>query len=104
MTGGSLKAVGWARSFPAAGGARAGRRWTREHLAALGWTADAPGTVDDLLPKVSGLGTCSSQNARAFRPGVIGLELELRSGGVGCASVLTCTLLRCQWGLLGSGV
>ncbi|MFJ9912725.1 ATP-binding protein [Actinacidiphila glaucinigra] len=57
MTGGSLKAVGWARSFPAAGGARAGRHWTREHLATLGWTADAPGTVDDVLFTVSELVT-----------------------------------------------
>jgi hypothetical protein len=51
----SLKAVGWARSFPVSGGVRAGRRWTREHLATLNWTRDAPDMVDDVLLAVSEL-------------------------------------------------
>ncbi|MEU1622652.1 ATP-binding protein [Streptomyces sp. NPDC005722] len=65
MTGGSMKAVGWARSFPAAGGARAGRHWTREHLATLDWTAHAPGTVDDVLLTVSELVTNAHVHAHS---------------------------------------
>ncbi|MEU4098082.1 ATP-binding protein [Streptomyces sp. NPDC026673] len=57
MTDGSMKAVGWARSFPVSGGVRAGRRWAREHLASLDWTEDAPDTVDDVLLTVSELVT-----------------------------------------------
>lgn len=50
-----MKAVGWARSFPIADGPRAGRRWAREHLDSLEWTARAPETVDAVLLTVSEL-------------------------------------------------
>jgi anti-sigma regulatory factor (Ser/Thr protein kinase) len=65
MTDSSMKAVGWARSFPVSGGVRAGRRWTREHLAALDWTEDAPGTVDDVLLTVSELVTNAHTHAHS---------------------------------------
>lgn len=61
----SMKAVGWARSFPVSGGVRAGRRWTREHLDTLEWTEDAPGTVDDILLTVSELITNAHVHARS---------------------------------------
>jgi len=51
----NMRAVGWAQSFPIAGGVAAGRDWTREHLASLPWTKDAPDTVDDVLLTVSEL-------------------------------------------------
>ncbi|WP_329485493.1 ATP-binding protein [Kitasatospora sp. NBC_01246] len=50
-----VRATGWARSFPIAGGVRAGRRWTRNHLRSLAWTRDAPETVDAVLLTVSEL-------------------------------------------------
>ncbi|MFF1837008.1 ATP-binding protein [Streptomyces sp. NPDC058231] len=53
----SMRAVGWAQSFPISRGVRAGRRWTREHLESLGWTKDAPETVDAVLLSVSELVT-----------------------------------------------
>ncbi|MFD9502414.1 ATP-binding protein [Streptomyces sp. NPDC060035] len=51
----SLYAVGWAQSFPVSHGVRAGRCWTRDHLASLEWTKDAPETVDAILLSVSEL-------------------------------------------------
>ncbi|MFI2304025.1 ATP-binding protein [Actinacidiphila glaucinigra] len=65
MADASLRAVGWARSFPVSGGVRAGRRWTRDHLAALDWTKDAPGTVDDILLAVSELITNAHVHAHS---------------------------------------
>lgn len=51
----SLRAVGWAQSFPVSQGVRAGRRWTRGHLVSLEWTENAPETVDAILLSVSEL-------------------------------------------------
>ncbi|MCZ4098519.1 MULTISPECIES: ATP-binding protein [Streptomyces] len=53
----SLKATGWARSFPVTAGVRASRRWTREHLDSLEWTSEVPETVDAILLTVSELVT-----------------------------------------------
>ncbi|WP_175420868.1 ATP-binding protein [Streptomyces griseus] len=61
----SLRAVGWAQSFPASKGVRAGRRWTREHLASLEWTKDAPETVDAILLSVSELITNAHVHAHS---------------------------------------
>ncbi|WP_228973099.1 ATP-binding protein [Streptomyces sp. DH12] len=65
MTDSSMKAVGWARSFPISGGVRAGRQWAREHLASLGWTERAPETVDDVLLAVSELITNAHVHAHS---------------------------------------
>ncbi|MFD6418564.1 ATP-binding protein [Streptomyces sp. NPDC060194] len=65
MTDSTLRAVGWARSFPASRGARAGRHWAREHLASLDWTADAPDTVDSVLLSVSELITNAHVHAHS---------------------------------------
>ncbi|THA71392.1 ATP-binding protein [Streptomyces sp. A0958] len=61
----SLRAVGWAQSFPVSQGARAGRRWTREHLASLAWAKDAPETVDAILLSVSELITNAHEHAHS---------------------------------------
>lgn len=61
----SLRAVGWAQSFPVSQGVRAGRRWTREHLASLAWTADAPEVVDGILLSVSELITNAHVHAHS---------------------------------------
>ncbi|MFE5513886.1 MULTISPECIES: ATP-binding protein [unclassified Streptomyces] len=51
----TVKAMGWAHSFPVSGGVRAGRQWTREHLDSLPWTAAEPETVDSVVLAVSEL-------------------------------------------------
>ncbi|MFF7176982.1 ATP-binding protein [Streptomyces sp. NPDC008121] len=51
----TVKAMGWAHSFPVSGGVRAGRQWTRRHLASLPWTAQEPETVDAVVLAVSEL-------------------------------------------------
>ncbi|MFJ4839929.1 ATP-binding protein [Streptomyces sp. NPDC088746] len=61
----SLRAMGWAQSFPVTQGVRAGRRWTREHLASLEWTEDAPETVDAILLSVSELITNAHVHAHS---------------------------------------
>ncbi|MFE6041226.1 ATP-binding protein [Streptomyces sp. NPDC056452] len=61
----SLCAVGWAQSFPVSHGVRAGRRWTRDHLASLGWTEAAPETVDAILLTVSELITNAHVHAHS---------------------------------------
>ncbi|MDN3297532.1 ATP-binding protein [Streptomyces ficellus] len=65
MADSSMKAVGWARSFPVSGGVRAGRCWAREHLESLGWTESAPETTDDVLLTVSELITNAHVHARS---------------------------------------
>ncbi|MGA5165344.1 MULTISPECIES: ATP-binding protein [Streptomyces] len=65
MADSSMRAVGWARSFPVSGGVRAGRCWAREHLESLGWTEDAPETVDDVLLTVSELITNAHVHAHS---------------------------------------
>ncbi|MEU1122469.1 ATP-binding protein [Streptomyces sp. NPDC005899] len=61
----SLRAVGWAQTFPMSRGVRAGRQWTREHLASLPWTQDAPETVDAILLSVSELITNAHVHAHS---------------------------------------
>ncbi|MCX4744633.1 ATP-binding protein [Kitasatospora sp. NBC_01287] len=61
----SIRATGWARSFPVSGGVRAGRQWAREHLDALGWASAAPDTVDDVLLTVSELITNAHVHAHS---------------------------------------
>lgn len=51
----SVKAVGWARSFPVAHGVKAGREWARGHLDVLGWTTQEPDTADSVVLTVSEL-------------------------------------------------
>lgn len=65
MSDGSIKAVGWAQSFPITGGVQAGRRWTREHLRTLSWTHEAPETVDAIVLTVSELITNAHVHARS---------------------------------------
>ncbi|GAA3020180.1 ATP-binding protein [Streptomyces fulvorobeus] len=61
----SLYAVGWAQSFPISRGVRAGRRWTRDHLASMEWTRNAPESVDAILLSVSELITNAHVHARS---------------------------------------
>ncbi|MFI6899565.1 ATP-binding protein [Streptomyces sp. NPDC050256] len=63
--GTSLRAVGWAQSFPVSQGVRAGRRWTREHLLSLEWAENAPETVDAILLSVSELITNAHVHAHS---------------------------------------
>ncbi|MFD8597821.1 ATP-binding protein [Kitasatospora sp. NPDC059646] len=60
-----VRALGWARRMPVAGGVRAGRRWARAHLDALGWTADAPEVADAVVLTVSELITNAHIHARS---------------------------------------
>lgn len=55
MSEGSMKAVGWAHSFPMSGGVKAGRQWARKHLETLTWTHEVPETVDAVVLTVSEL-------------------------------------------------
>jgi anti-sigma regulatory factor (Ser/Thr protein kinase) len=61
----SVRATGWARSFPVTGGIQAGRHWAREHLRSLEWTAGAPETVDDIVLTVSELITNAHVHAHS---------------------------------------
>lgn len=65
MGEGSMKAVGWAQSFPISGGVKAGRQWARQHLKKLAWTQEAPETVDDILLTVSELITNAHVHAHS---------------------------------------
>lgn len=61
----TLRAKGWARSFPVSGGVRAGRLWAREHLAALGWDREEPDAFDAVLLTVSELLTNAHLHAHS---------------------------------------
>lgn len=61
----SLRAMGWAQTFPVSQGVRAGRQWTRAHLRSLEWTKDAPETVDAILLSVSELVTNAHVHAHS---------------------------------------
>ncbi|QFQ94994.1 ATP-binding protein [Streptomyces phaeolivaceus] len=61
----AIKAMGWAHSFPVAGGVRAGRRWTRQQLESLPWTAAEPQTVDAIVLAVSELLTNAHVHAHS---------------------------------------
>ncbi|QMU76769.1 ATP-binding protein [Streptacidiphilus sp. PB12-B1b] len=53
----SVKATGWAQSFPISGGVQASRRWVRRHLDTLGWNEWAPDIADAVELTVSELVT-----------------------------------------------
>ncbi|MDX2546212.1 ATP-binding protein [Streptomyces sp. WI04-05B] len=61
----AIKAMGWAHSFPASGGVRAGRHWARRQLQSLHWAADEPETVDAVVLTVSELLTNAHVHARS---------------------------------------
>ncbi|MGW1674164.1 ATP-binding protein [Streptomyces sp. NPDC002324] len=61
----TIKAKGWAHSFPVSGGVRAGRRWTRRQLESLPWTAAEPQTVDAIVLAVSELLTNAHVHAHS---------------------------------------
>ncbi|MFD3677276.1 ATP-binding protein [Streptomyces sp. NPDC058613] len=61
----SLRAVGWAKSFPIYRGPGSARRWSLEHLEALNWTEDAPDVVHSVLLTVSELVTNAHVHARS---------------------------------------
>ncbi len=65
MGAASIKAMGWAQSFPVKSGVKAGRRWARGHLEGMGWTELAPETVDDVLLTVSELITNAHVHAHS---------------------------------------
>lgn len=65
MSDASLRAVGWAQTFPIADGVREGRQWARRHLDSLGWTHEAPETVDAVLLTVSELITNAHRHAHS---------------------------------------
>lgn len=60
-----MRAVGWAQSFPMSQGARAGRRWAREHLDSLEWAQNAPDLVDSVLLTVTELITNAHKHAHS---------------------------------------
>lgn len=61
----SIRATGWAQSFPIAQGPRAGRLWTRRHLDTLGWNEWAPDVADAVLLTVSELVTNAHLHAHS---------------------------------------
>lgn len=61
----SVRAVGWAKSFPVHRGVREARQWCREHLDTLPWTRDAPDTVHSVLLTVSELVTNAHVHAHS---------------------------------------
>lgn len=65
MTDSTMRAVGWAQSFPASQGVAAGRHWARGHLETLDWARDAPDTVDSVLLAVSELITNAHKHAHS---------------------------------------
>lgn len=60
-----MRAVGWARSLPINGDVKSARDWARERLRLLGWTADAPDTVDAVLLAISELVTNAHLHAHS---------------------------------------
>ncbi|MEU6224441.1 ATP-binding protein [Streptomyces sp. NPDC047042] len=61
----TIKAMGWAHSFPVSGGVRNGRLWTRRQLESLPWTAAEPETVDAVVLTVSELLTNAHVHAHS---------------------------------------
>ncbi|GHH44267.1 two-component sensor histidine kinase [Streptomyces candidus] len=61
----SMRAVGWAKTFPMSGGVREGRKWTREHLAQLPWYETSPDTADAVVLTVSELITNAHLHAHS---------------------------------------
>ncbi|MBL1083704.1 ATP-binding protein [Streptomyces actinomycinicus] len=72
----SLKAVGWARSLPVSRGVKEARDWTREHLAAFGWTRTAPDLVDAVLVTVSELVTNAHKHAHSTAQLILTWDVE----------------------------
>ncbi|MGI5142203.1 MULTISPECIES: ATP-binding protein [unclassified Streptomyces] len=65
MSRSSMRAVGWARSLPLDSGVKAARDWARRHLESLGWTEQAPQTVDAVLLTISELVTNAHVHAHS---------------------------------------
>ncbi|MFE0451719.1 ATP-binding protein [Streptomyces sp. NPDC058914] len=61
----ALRAVGWARTLPMDSTVKAARDWARQHLDTLGWTTEAPQTVDAVVLTVSELVTNAHRHARS---------------------------------------
>lgn len=61
----SMRAKGWATSFPVHRGVREARRWTAERLDSLQWTTDAPDTAHSVLLTVSELVTNAHVHAHS---------------------------------------
>ncbi len=65
MSASSVKATGWAKSFPISGGIQASRRWVRSHLDTLGWNQWAPDLADSVELTVSELVTNAHLHAHS---------------------------------------
>ncbi|MFE9023864.1 ATP-binding protein [Streptomyces sp. NPDC007808] len=61
----TVKAMGWAHSFPMSQGVRAGRQWTRARVESLPWAASEPNTVDSIVLAVSELITNAHVHAHS---------------------------------------
>ncbi|MFF0205217.1 ATP-binding protein [Streptomyces sp. NPDC005017] len=61
----TVKAMGWAHSFPMSQGVRAGREWTRGRLESLPWSTARPDTVDAIVLAVSELITNAHVHAHS---------------------------------------
>lgn len=61
----SVRAVGWARSLPIDSSVKTARDWARERLRSLGWSTQAPDTVDAVLLTVSELVTNAQMHAHS---------------------------------------
>ena len=65
MSTNSIRATGWAQTFPVADGVRASRHWTRTHLDTLGWNQWAPDVADAVELTVSELVTNAHLHAHS---------------------------------------
>ncbi|KUF18152.1 ATP-binding protein [Streptomyces silvensis] len=88
MSEASVRAVGWAQSFPVARGVRAGREWARAHMDSLGWTHTDPDAVDSVVLAVSELVTNAHHHARTGAQVVLtwdgqALHLSVHDSGPG---------------------
>ncbi|WJV44235.1 ATP-binding protein [Streptomyces flavofungini] len=88
MSDASLRAVGWAQSFPVSRGVRAGREWARAHVESLGWASTDPDAVDSVVLAVSELVTNAHHHARTSAQVVLtwdgrALHLTVHDSGPG---------------------
>lgn len=88
MSDSSIRAVGWAQSFPVSRGVRAGREWARAHMEALGWTHSDPDAVDSVVLAVSELVTNAHHHAHTGAQVVLAwdgqaLHLSVHDSGPG---------------------
>ncbi|GGS24225.1 hypothetical protein GCM10010252_74270 [Streptomyces aureoverticillatus] len=88
MSDASVRAVGWAQSFPVSQGVRAGREWARAHMENLGWTKTDPDAVDSVVLAVSELVTNAHHHAHTSAQVVLtwdgqALHLSVHDSGPG---------------------